>query len=486
MLRRLAPMMAVHRYAVPPLLWMLLAVPAAFAENSRLLVVHEARSLAALAAAGDEVWFAVVPPEAWQPRSEAPPVFTPVRAEGHRAAGSVVTGLWTRKGLKWLGTLPGEVARGGRRAYGVSDILLQGGGAWVTGPLNVPERPIGRYYLARLDARGRARIMAEDGGPAAVALAAAPQRPCVARNPEPGSPTPVARLACPGRWSKTFRVTGPGAFFSWTPGHGLAPANGGVWAVARLQGTVRVDDAEARSPTLGELPFLADDGGGIPPASLAPLRQLLDTRPMPPLGAVLVLRVDARGRLASLATLAPDAIRVGVTTGDMGMDPARIDGYPLIASDGTGRAFVFGRYEHAVRAGGKRIVTGDAGASGTHCFMASWDATGALRWLRDIPRCTGDVIGLVAGGERLIAVTAHERLLLDPGTGAVQARMALPGPRQVRRPPDFRWVAADVAGNRLVLGGIFRGDAELLGRRLNEKRTSVVIAQLPLVSHGLN
>jgi len=478
---RLASMRPLRRYAVLAFLGMLFVAPQAFAGSERLLVIHEGKAVQALAAAGDAIWFAVQPPQARQPNPEAPPVFPPVRAEGHRAAGSVVAGLWIRNGLKWLATLPGEVARGGQRAYGISDILPEPGGAWMTGSMNVPEKPIGRYYLARFDRDGRAGIEAEDLGPAAVALAAAPQRPHVARNPEAGTPQPVAQLSHPGHWSKRFHVTRPGAYFSWTPGYGLASAGGdGVWAVAHFRGTVRVDNTEVRSPALGDLPFLGDEDGTLPPAALAPLRQMLQTQPMPQVGAVMVVRIDGKGRLITVTTLAPDALRVGATTGENGMDPAWIDVAPLIASSPSGRAYVFGRYRHAIRAGAERLVTATAGETDTHCFIASWQTAGNLRWLRDIDDCTGKPIGLVADADRLVAVTAHTALRIDPETGAVRARVSLPGPQQARRPPVLYWTAADVAGDWLVLGGTFRGEANLLGQRLDEKQTSVVIARVPL------
>ena len=451
------------------------------ADGARLLVLHDGKAVQALAAAGDKTWFAVQPPPAWQPHPDTPPVFPPVHADGHHAGGSVVMGLWTRKGLKWLATLPGELAMGGRRVYGISDILPESDSAWVTGPMNLPERPIGRFYLARFDQAGRAGIEAEDDGSAAVALAAAPKRPCVARNPETGSPTPMGRIACPGGWSSAFRVTGPGAFLSWTSGQGLAPAgDDGVWAVAYFRGTVRVDNVEVRSPVMRDLPFLGDEDGGLPQAALAPLLQMLQTQPMPPLGAVMVVRLDGKGHPVAVTRLAPDAIRVGAATGETGMNPAVIDAQPLLDSDPAGRAFVFGRYEHAIRAGEQRIVTASGSESDTHCFIASWQSAGDLRWLRNIDDCTGQLIGLVADSGRIVAVTSHDALWLDPETGIVQARMALPRARRSTRPPHLRWTAADVAGDELVLGGTFRGAAEVLGQRLDEKQTSVIIARLPL------
>ncbi len=478
--RRAGPARAIG--AALLVLWASVTAGTAAEAGGRLLVVERGTVLTALAADGEAVWFAVVPPPPIQANPQTPPVFIPVRADGHSAAGSVVLGLWTPKGVKWLTPLPADLARGGRRAYAVSDILPEGGSAWVTGPVNRPARPIGRYYLARVGRQGRARIVEEDAGPAALALAAAPARPYVARNPEPGAPAPVARIAWPGRWAKAFAVAGPGAAFSWTPGHGLASAPDGVWGVAHFRGRVRVDGTEVRSPALKGLPFHAGPDGGLPPAALEALRQMLQTQPMPGLTAALVVRLDAHGKLLSLTTLAPDALHVGVSTGAQGMDPAWIEVTPLLATDPSGRAFVFGRYRHAVRAGRARLVADEAVEAGEHCFLASWEAAGELRWLRDVPGCTAAPIGLVAEPGRLVAVTQHRALVLDPETGAVRRRVALPGPERARRPPALRWTAADVAGGRLVLGGTFRGDAELLGRRLDLPRTGAVLAVVPLDS----
>jgi len=462
-------------------LWMLSAVAAAADGSGRLLVIHEGKAVAALAADGEAVWFAVVPPPPLHTHAQAPPAFIPVRADGRSAAGTVVLGLWTPKGVRWLTALPADMARGGDSAYAVMDILPQRGGLWVTGGANRPEQPIGRYYLARVDARGRARIVDADGGPAAFALAAAGKRPYVARDRTDDAKASVARLAWPGRWATAITVTGPRRFFSWTAGHGLAAAADGVWGVAHFVGTVRVGDAVTRSPALEELPFHAGPDGGLPPLVLRTLRQMLRAQLMPPVGAGLVVRLDARGRLVSLTTLAPDALHVGVSTGDQGLDPAWIDPTPLLATDPSGRAFLFGRYRHAIRAGEVRLVADEAAEAGDHhCFLASWEAGGALRWLRDVPRCTGSPVALVAERGRVVAVTGHAALVLDPETGAVRSRRALPRLARTRGTSDFGWTAADVAGDRLVLGGIFRGDAELLGRRLELRRTGAVLAIVPL------
>ncbi|ROR34432.1 hypothetical protein [Inmirania thermothiophila] len=452
---------------------------AAPAAEGRLLVVRPARALAALAPSPSGVWFAVVPPEPWQPHAEAPPVFIPVEAGGRKAAGSVVIGHWGRRGVDRLAALPGDLALGGRRAYGVSGMAADGGTVWLTGPLVLPERPIGRYFLAHLDAAGGTEV-AVDAGPAAVAVAARAGTVYVARNPEPGTPVPVAALARHGGWTARLPVAGTAPFFSWTPGPGIAAAAGGVLAAARFHGSVRVAGAEARSPAPGEMPIL----GTLPPPALEALRRLLASGSLPPLPAALVVHLDAGGRLRWLDTVTPDAVRVGGTAGGGGMDPARIDGFPVLAADGAGRAYLVGRYVHAVRSGDRRIVVEEAAADETHCFAASWEPDGSLRWLRDVPGCRGEVIGLAAGGGRLVAVTAQEALALDAGTGTLRGRRPLPRARRTDRPPELRWTAAAVAGGRLLLGGTFRGKAELLGQRLDEPRTVAVVAELPLEVAG--
>ena len=246
-------------------LWASVAAAAAAEAGGRLLVVERATALTALAADGEAVWFAVVPPPPIQANPEAPPVFIPVRADGRSATGTAVLGLWTPKGVKWLTPLPGDVAQGGRNAYAISDIVPQDGGAWVTGPVNRPERPIGRYYLARVDRRGTARIAEADDGTAALALAPAKEWPYVARGAERSGQASAARITWPGRWARDFVLAGTGGSFEWTPGHGLAPAPDGVWGVAHFRGTVRVGGASARSPALKDLPFHAGPDGGLPP-----------------------------------------------------------------------------------------------------------------------------------------------------------------------------------------------------------------------------
>ncbi len=463
-------------------LWASVTAAAAAEAGGRLLVVERGTVLTALAADGEAVWFAVVPPPPIQANPETPPVFIPVRADGRSATGTAVLGLWTPGGAAWLTPLPGDLAQGGRNAYAISDIVPQNGGAWATGPVNRPERPIGRYYLARVDRRGTARIAEADDGTAALALAAAKDWPYVARGAERSGQASAARIAWPGRWARDFVLAGPGASFQWTPGHGLAPAPDGVWGVAHFRGTVRVDGVSARSPALKDLPFHAGPDGGLPPAALEGLRQMLRAQPMPGLTAALVVRLGAQGKLLSLTTLAPDALHVGVSTGAQGMDPAWIEVMPLLATDPSGRAFVFGRYRHAIRAGQTRLVADETSETDGHCFLASWEAAGELRWLREVPRCTGAPIGLAAEAGRVVAVTAHRALILDPETGAVRRRLALPRPERTRGPPDFRWTKADASGDRLVLGGVFRGDAELLGRRVALRHTGVVLAVVPLDS----
>lgn len=458
--------------------WLVVAFPVPGAETA-LLVVQGAKEITALEATSRGAWFAVVPPEAWQPWESAPPVWTPVRAGGRSAVGSTLVGHWTDTGVDVLRPLPGDVAQGGEKAFRVTDLAVEDAHAWLTGPLEIAKKPIGRFFLARVDAAGHAHVDV-DLGPAAVDVAGAQGVRYVARNPEPGRPHPVAALERPGHWRRPLETMGRNAFFSWTPGRGLVATAAGLWAVARFQGGVEVDGDVVHSPGLADLPLV----GHLPPPVMEQLRQVMRKTPMPPLPAVLLLHLDPGGRVRWLTTVVPDALQLGGSAGP-GVDPARIDGFPLLAVDADDDVYVFGRYVHAVRTGERHLASGDAaGGSDAHCFLASWDAQGGVRWLRDVPRCEGEPIGLSITRGRLVAVTGHQVRVYDLQQGALIMHQPLPRIRKAHGVPVMHWTQASVHDGWLVLGGVFRGDAELLGHRLRADHTSVVLARIALVMKG--
>ena len=445
-----------------------------------LLVVENAQDLEALAEGPDGIWFAVEPKAPRQPSAESPPEFAVVRAGQRTAVGTAVVGLWTRKDVALLQPLPGDVAlvRDGA-AYGVTAISAEKGRAVLTGGVNLPKRPVGRFFIGRIDMKGASQV-AENDGPAGVALATHGDATYVARNAGAPNHYPNPALARQQAWSKRVYADGaPGlgkpASFSWTLGRGIVANKGGVWGAALFSGRARIDELSVESPRMSELPVRVE--GGLPPFVVAQVRAALAKQPTPPLGAALLVHLDADGRVQWMKTLAPANV---VLDSAGGMSPAQVMAWPFVAVDPAGNAYLFGRYRHGVQADGRRLeVPLDDDAPDEHCYLASWDNGGHLRWLRDVPRCDSNPIGLGTDGDRLVAVTEATILWFSLKHGGLLASAPLPAPK-VEHSVTLHWREASVGHGELAVGGVFRGEADLLGRHLNQAGASVVIARLPL------
>ena len=460
------------------LLTLLLLPLSAWAQGA-LLVVENAHHLEALATGPDGIWFAVGSKAPRQPYTGSPVEFADVRAGQRTAAGTAVVGLWREDGIALLKALPADAAQGSDRAYGINAISAEKEGAVLTGGVNLPKQPVGRFFIARMDTKGNVRVLVH-GGPAGVALATHGDATYVDRNADAPDRHPNPELARQQAWSKTLRVDGVPGFgapvpFSWTPGRGLVASGQGVWGAALFSGRVRADGLTVQSPSMSELPVRVEEG--LPPFVAARMRSALAKQPTPPLGAALLVHVDPDGRLQWLKTVAPASV---VLDSGGGMSPARVMGLPFVALDSAGNAYLFGRYEQGVQSDGRRLeVPLDDVAPGEHCYLASWDAGGHLRWLRDVPHCGANPIGLGVDGDRLVAVTETTILRFDLEHGDLLASSPLPAPK-TGHSVTLHWSQASVAHGVLALGGVFRGEAELLGRQLNEPGVSVVIARLPL------
>jgi hypothetical protein len=218
--------------------------------------------------------------------------------------------------------------------------------------------------------------------------------------------------------------------------------------------------------------------GGLPPALARQNRAMLKHSPLPPLGAALLAHLDSRGQVRWLRTVAPASV---VFDSAGGVDPATVEGMPLLTLDAAGNAYLFGHYRHAVAADEQRLEIGaDDDMPDAHCYLASWNEAGALRWLRDIPGCDGKAIGLGVDGGRVVAITEHRALLHDAHSGRPLRHLALPAVQHARGGPSLHWTHAIPFAGRLVVGGVFRGKGELLGHELKAAQPTVVLATLSL------
>ncbi|RMG56546.1 MAG: hypothetical protein D6717_06570 [Gammaproteobacteria bacterium] len=399
------------------------------------------------------------------------------------AAGTAVVGLWRHGRVPLLSALQDDVAKGGDRAYGISAMVAERGGVWITGGANLPNHPVARYFLARLGIDGSQRIKL-DAGSQGIAMAGHDRAIYVARNANVPGHTPYPRLERVGAWSQDVLVTTPGpihgqASFSWTPGQGVAAGPAGVWAVALFSGQLRIDGHSASSPGLSELHVQAR--GGLPPSLVEQIRSMLKRQPGPPLGAALLMHLDADGHGRWLRTLTPATVVIDAAGG---VAPASVEGFPLLTVDAAGNAYLFGRYQYGVATSGQRLETGvDDEMPDAHCYLASWNEAGDLRWLRDIPRCDGRPIGLGLDGSRVVAITEQVILLHDGENGRPLTRLSLPALEKTRGTVTLHWTHAIPFDEQLVLGGIFRGKGALLGHELETEQPSVILATVAL---GLN
>lgn len=445
-----------------------------------LLVLENVARLDALACDGQTLAFAVAPPPPRQPAG-APPRFVAVTAGAARQAASLVLGLW-RGGDEpaWLGALPDDATHGGHSVYAAAALAFQHDSLWALGGRNSDNEPIGRFWLARIDAAtGKIVDLRRDRGPAGDSLATGGATLYFTRMaPRAGASGAdgTAHLERLDGWQLPIR-TGPGnaapavialSQFFWQR-HGLAAADAGVWAVGTFSGRVGIGDRTLDSPRPGELPLT----GTFPPGMRESVERMFRSQPLPPLAALAILHASSEGRLRWVASVAPAEARFG---GAGGLDLARVEGGPLLI-DARGHSYLLGRYHLAIRSGDLRLAR--VGEERDGCFLATWDADGRPRWLRDLPCDGSELLTLARHGEELVAVNAHQILRLSARTGELRSQQALPA-GEVRQGPGLRWQQACVAGGRLYLGGVASGEVSLAGRRLGTPGSDAVLLALPL------
>jgi len=444
-----------------------------------LLVVHGAKDIGPLAVHDGRVYFAIVPRSPSQPGRDMFPVFTNILAAGRQATGSLVLGCWDGARLPCLLTLPNDVTQGGDAAYGAVAMAAGSEGVWVTGSRSVPDRQGGRFWLAGIHG-DKIAVMEIDDGVQGMSLAVSETDRYVARNGladlsafrHPVQPTIERR----GAWTLPIHVspvkgTRHAPSFTWIPAHGLAANPDGVWGVAHFSGMVRIGEANRRAARLAELPIVGD----LPPEILRQMRAMLDQMDRPDVGSHLLLHLTRRGGLAWLATIEPGALLVGDSAGG-GLAPSVIT-VAAIAVDARGNAYVAGSYSGSVRIGS--LIVSAPEDDPDRCFVASWDVRGEPRWLRDI--ACGRPLNILHAGVRLVLLTEHSAMILDPADGHTLRTLPLPDVEAPRGSVVLHWKdGALMPGGELVLGGIFRGTGRILGQTIEAPAGVGLLARVSL------